>query len=76
MVNMALEDKGTGYKNLASVLIPNPTLTGWEDLRRIGNIFEHQLDSITISMAHVTDLSVRDRVNDGYTRAWKNLISL
>lgn len=76
MVNMMLEDKGTGYKNIASVLVPNPTSTGWEDLRRIGKIIDQQSEKISIAMAHVETFSVRDGVLDGYSRSWNNLIKI
>jgi hypothetical protein len=75
MVNMMLEDKGTGYKNIASILIPNPTPTGWEELKQVQAIFDTQPGLMDISMAHVTDFTVRDRVLDGYNKSWEKLVN-
>jgi len=74
VVNMLLEDNETNYKNLASVLIPNPTDTGWDDLKRIQDIFNDKFDKIEVSFAHVIDFSIVENVVDGYAQSWKKLI--
>lgn len=73
MINMILEDITTGYKNLASVLIPNPTKEGWDDLARIQTYFDANPET-EISMAHVTDFTLHNGLLDGYHQSWLNLI--
>jgi hypothetical protein len=75
IVNMMLEDKGTGYKNIASVLVPNPTLTGWDDLEKIQVSIDERRELMGIAMAHVTDFTVQDKIFDGYSRSWEKLVN-
>lgn len=73
-VNIALKNKETKFGEIVSVLIPNPTPDGLDDLKRIEKYFSEK-DNIDVTMAHVTDFSVENNVFDGYKKSWEKLIS-
>lgn len=76
VVNMVLINKETDFREIASVLIPNPTKEGWDDLKRIEKIFETEYkNTVDITVAHVTDFIVSNGEYEGYTKSWDKLKS-
>jgi hypothetical protein len=71
-VNIALKNKEPKFGEVVSVLIPNPTPGGWNDLKRIETFFSSKIN-VEISMAHVIDFSIADNIFDGYKRSWEEL---
>lgn len=74
IANFVLTDKDTQCRAMASVLLPNPTSAGWEDLNRVQNLFLSN-SQLQIHIEHVREFFLNDRVFDGYTRSWEHLAS-
>lgn len=72
IVNICLQDKETGFSEIASVLIPGPSQTDWENLGKIQTLLSAK-PVATISIAHVTENLINDNIFDGYTKDWELL---
>jgi len=75
IVNISLMDKDTKCRVLASVPIPNPTEGGWEDLRRVQDIFL-RTSELPIFIEHVQGFTLNEGVTNGYNRAWQHIAHL
>ena len=75
MINMVLTDKETGFKELASVLIPGPDKEDWLYLGEIQKLLNGK-PIMDISMAHIVENYLGTNVYDGYSRCWKSLKQL
>jgi hypothetical protein len=74
IVNMLLLNKETDFREVASVLIPNPTDDGWNDLKAIQASIEKSYDgTLSIELAHVNDFILSNKVYDGYQKSWEKL---
>lgn len=77
LVNLILIDKATGFREVAAVVIPNSTTTGWKDLEEtqatFNKIYE---DGRQITIGHVKDFHLKDGFFDGYTKSWEKICQL
>jgi hypothetical protein len=72
IINICLQDKETGFSEVASVLIPGPLKEDWKNLTKIQNMLNEK-PVVNISIAHVTENLINDNIFDGYTKDWRLL---
>lgn len=71
LVNLLLIDKKSGYRDIASILIPNPTETGWKDLEKLESIFQEVYKNGTpITFSHADHFTLAKGFLNGYSRSW------
>ena len=73
IVNIRLVDKASKFAEIASVLIPGPSKENWDDLKKIQTFLDDE-PTVSVTMAHVTEHSITDRIFDGYSRSWNSLM--
>lgn len=74
VVNMVIVNNETDFREIVSVLIPNPTNEGWNDLKIIQETFEtNYKETMDITVAHVNDFIVSNGEFEGYSKSWEKL---
>lgn len=77
LVNIVLIDTETGFKEIAAIPLPNPTVSGWEDLGHQNKVFKKLLsDNTLVTFNHADQYTLQKGVLDGYTQSWEYLCSL
>ena len=69
VINLPLTSKETGYKCTVSILIPNPTENGLEDLIRIQKLLDNKPEC-DVSFVPLKNF-LEEKIYDGYTKTWE-----
>lgn len=69
VVNIPIEDKETGFYEIAAVLVPGPEQQDWAALKHIqATMVDQQLN---VTLLHVAGNMLDDGTIDGYSRSWR-----
>ena len=77
LVNVALTNLETGFREIAAIPIPNSTTSGWEDLGLLVDTFNKLiLNKTPVIIGHADKYTLQVGLLNGYAKSWEYLREL